>query len=113
MDTEGAEVHVLNALLPRLGCIHNLVVETSPGWWAERYNINRAKGAALYASLFHEHGFTRAYTSKGRWIASAQEMHAYIHSFGGSGYWHQDDVWLTKNASLMLRAVRAQFNRAP
>ena len=110
VDTEGAEVLVLDALLPNLRCIHNLVVETSPGWWTDRYNTSRAKGAALYASLFREYGFARAYTSKGRWIASAEQMHDYIHSFGRSGYWHQEDVWLTKNASLMLRAVRAQSN---
>jgi FkbM family methyltransferase len=110
VDTEGAELHVLRALLPDLRRIHNLVVETSPGWWTQRFNLSRAEGVELYASLFSEHGFARAYTSSGRWIESEREMRAFIHSFGPSGYWSQEDVWLGKNAALMARAVSAQYN---
>ena len=114
VDTEGAELSVLQSMLvPTLGRIDNIVVETSPGWWTERFNQSRAEGAVLYASLLSEHGFALAYTSGGRWIRSSRHMHAYIMGFGKSGYWSQEDIWLGRDAQLMVRAVQARYNASP
>ena len=57
------------------------------------------------------HGFASAYTSSGKWITSPRQMQRYIMSFGPSGYFSQEDVWLGRNASLMLRASEAQLER--
>ena len=111
IDVEGAELSVIQSLLPTLARVENIVVETSPGWWTSRYNQSRAAGAELYASLLETHGFASAYTSSGIWITSARQMQRYIMSFGSSGYFSQEDVWLGRNASLMLRASEAQRER--
>lgn len=111
IDVEGAELSVLHSLLPTLARVDNIVVETSPGWWSSRYNQSRVAGAELYASLMQTHGFASAYTSSGRWITSAPQMHSYIMRFGDDGYWSQEDVWLGRNASLMRRASEARRER--
>ena len=49
-----AQVNVLRSLLPVLGQLENLVVETSVGWWLRRYNVSRHEGAELYASLLEQ-----------------------------------------------------------
>ena len=73
---------------------------------------SRAAGAELYASLLESHGFASAYTSSGKWITSPRQMQRYIMSFGPSGYFSQEDVWLGRNASLIaLRASEAQLER--
>ena len=45
---------MLRSLLPVLGQLENLVVETSVGWWLRRYNVSRHEGAELYASLLEQ-----------------------------------------------------------
>ena len=110
VDTEGAEVSVLRGLLPTLSRIDNLVVETSPGWWTEKFHQSRREGAELYASLFSTHGFTAAYTSDAQWIIGAGQMRDRIMRFGPSGYWSQRDIWFGRDEAFMRRAIRAQFN---
>ena len=110
VDTEGAEVSVLRGLVPTLGRIDNLVVETSPGWWTEKFHQSRLEGADLYASLFSTHGFTAAYTSDARWIVDADQMRDCIMRFGPSGYWSQQDIWIGRDEAMMRHAIRAQFN---
>ena len=105
-QVEGAEIHVLRSLLPTIRSIANLVVETSPGWWTERFNLTRNEGASLYASLFERHGFALGYTSSGRWVRSAHEMRSWIHSFSSCGYWSQEDIWIGRDLALMEAAVR-------
>lgn len=106
IDVEGGEVNVLRALFDVMPVTDNLVIETSPGWWTERFKMNRSFGANLYASLFSRHGFELAYSSSGKWISNAQQMHEFIMSFGASGYWSQNDVWLGRDGKLMRRTIR-------
>lgn len=109
IDTEGFEVSVLQSLLPLLASIDNLLVETSPGWWTNRHHLSRAAGAKLYASLMSAHGFARAVTSGGKVIRDATELQAYIEAFGADGYYGQEDVWLSRNVSL-VRQLRSRLN---
>ena len=104
------QVSVLRGLLPTLSRIDNLVVETSPGWWTEKFHQSRTEGADLYASLFSAHGFAAAYTSDGQWIIGASQMRDRIMRFGPSGYWSQQDIWIGRDEAMMRRAIRAQFN---
>ena len=101
---------MLRGLVPTLGRIDNLVVETSPGWWTEKFHQSRLEGADLYASLFSTHGFTAAYTSDARWIVDADQMRDCIMRFGPSGYWSQQDIWIGRDEAMMRHAIRAQFN---
>ena len=45
---------LITAELFRPGRIDNLVVETSPGWWTEKFHQSRREGAELYASLLEQ-----------------------------------------------------------
>ena len=113
VDVEGAELGVLETLMPLLPRIDNLLVETSPGWWAKfgamaERNRNRTLGARFFASLLEAEGggFAAARTSTGRVIRTPRRLFEYLMSFPKNGYWGQVDMWLTKDASFMRQSER-------
>jgi hypothetical protein len=48
-------------------------------------------------------------TSGGKVIRDATELQAYIEAFGADGYYGQEDVWLSRNVSL-VRQLRSRLN---
>jgi len=107
VDVEGGELNVLRALLDIMPRIDNIIIETSPGWWTERHHLNRSFGADLYTSLFTTHGFKLAYSSSGQWITNARQMREFVISFGTSGYWDQQDVWIGRDGKLMQQTIKS------
>ena len=105
IDTEGAEGMALRSLLPHLGDVDNLVVETTPWRWPPVSNMSRAEVADVYASLLRPHRFVLAYVrtalGKTRWIDDAEDMRAYIGEEMPGDYWGMADLWFGRDAGLM------------
>ena len=93
IDTEGAEVSVLESLRSLWPRIENIIVETNPFRWPKVSNSTVDEAANLYAELFEAPAnFLGAYTSGDTHIESAEAMRAYILGMG-RGYWDQQDIW--------------------
>ena len=105
VDTEGAEGMTLRSLLPHVGDIDNLVVETTPWRWPPVSNMTRAEVADVYASLLAPQRFVRAYVrtalGKTRWIDDAEDLRAYIGKEMPGDYWGMADLWFGRDAGLM------------
>ena len=130
VDTEGAELSVLNAMEALLPRVSNLIVEVAPGWWP--LYVNKSSGAArsraaskpgappsplrlrgaeqlarfLTSRASGGWGFEAALTSTGRFFASAERLREYVLSMGNNGYWHQADIWFARDGALMRSACR-------
>ena len=71
----------------------------------------RSEGAGAIAQLLAPvaeggAGFTAALTSNGRAFFGAEPMRDFLIHMGSNGYWHQVDVWFSRDAPALRRARR-------
>jgi len=69
----------------------------------------RANGAQQLSRLLTPQskggwGFAAALTSNGRHFTDAATFHEFIVHMGSNGYWHQQDVWFSRDAATVARA---------
>jgi FkbM family methyltransferase len=100
IDTEGAEVSVLESLRPLWPRIDNLVIETTKYLWPRISNATLRDGHRVFADLFAPpNEFTAALVSDGTQLRNASAFRAYIRALG-TGYFDQRDVWVTRTPRL-------------
>ena len=108
IDTEGAEVGVLESLQPLWPRIDNLVIEITKYRWAKSSNATLGHGHRVFAALFAPPAaFAAALSSDGTHLRNASAFGAYIRALG-SGYFDQRDVWVTRAPRLLERAPGAR-----
>jgi hypothetical protein len=104
IDTEGAEVSVLESLRPLWPRIDNLVIETTKYLWPRISNATLRDGHRVFADLFAPpNEFTAALVSDGTQLRNASAFRAYIRALG-TGYFDQRDMWVTRTPLLFERA---------